>query len=315
MIRKNIYFMLIIVVSLLAFSSCSIKKMAMRSVADAMTGEGSSSVFTGDNDPELIADALPFAIKMYETILNSVPNHSGLIIQTGSMYIMYANAFLYVPASMLSDNEYEKQEFLMKRAKNLYIRGRDIILNGLDRKYTGFLKNLRAKHYKKALSKLKKEDVPFLYWGAAGWLGAFAIDPFDMKIGITLPGAAELMKTVNRLDNTYRNGAIHEFYLSYYGSLPEYMGGDKQKAREHFKLAMKYSKGKSTSPLLSYATTILIDEQNLKEFREVLKKILDFDLNSAPENLLVNTLNLRKAKWLLNHIDDLFIETGVKEKE
>lgn len=315
MIRKNTFLILVLTMLLIIFSSCSIKKMAMRSVANAMTGEGSSSVFTGDNDPELIADALPFAIKMYETILTSVPNHKGLIIQTGSMYIMYANAFLYSPASMLTDEEYAKQEFLMKRAKNLYIRGRDIILKGLDRKYPGFLKNLKAKDYKKALSKLKKDDVPFLYWGAAGWLGAFAIDPFDMKLGITLPGAAELMKAVNRLDNTYRNGAIHEFYLSYYGSIPEYMGGDKKKARKHFKLAMKYSKGKSTSPLLSYATTILIDEQNLKEFKEVLKKIIVFDLNKAPENLLVNTLNLRKAKWLLEHIDDLFIETGVIEKE
>ena len=313
--NKNIKALLLFMLSLVFLSSCSIKKIAMNSVANAMTGEGSSTVFTGDNDPELVADALPFAIKMYETLLNSVPEHRGLILQTGSLYIMYANAFLYVPASMLSDEEHLKQEFLMKRAKNLYLRGRDLILKGLNKKYPGFLSNLKNKKYKLALSEMKKEDVPFLYWSAAGWLGAFAIDPFDMKFGITLPGAAALMKKVNKLDSSFMKGAIHEFYISYYGSLPEYMGGNKKKARFHYEKAIKFSENKSTSPLISYASTVLIDEQNLKEFRSVLNKVKNFKLDTAPENMLVNTLNLRKAKWLLNHIDDLFVETDMEEKE
>ncbi len=312
--QKSIKVILLILI-VFVISNCSIKKIAMKSVANALTGEGSSTVFTGDNDPELVADALPFAIKMYETILSSVPGHKGLILQTGSLYIMYANAFLYVPASMLSDEEHLKQEFLMKRAKNLYLRGRDIMLNGLDRKYPGFIKNLKEKKYKSVLSQMEKTDVPFLYWSAAGWLGAFAIDPFDMELGITLPGASALMEAVSRLDNTYQEGAIHDFYISYYGSLPEYMGGSKKKARYHFKKAMKFSEGKSTSSLISYASSILVDEQNLTEFRSVLNKVLKFKLESAPDNMLVNTLNLRKAKWLLNHVDDLFIETDLEEKE
>ncbi len=312
---KNNNKIIILLMLSVVFSSCTIKNIALKSVANAMTGEGSSTVFTGDNDPELVADALPFAIKMYETILNSVPNHRGLILQTGSLYIMYANAFLYVPASMLADEEYLKQEFLMKRAKNLYLRGRDILLEGLDKKYPGFLKNMKDKKYKLALKNMKKEDVPLLYWSAAGWLGAYAIDPFDMKFGITLPGASALMEVVNKLDNTFMKGAIHEFYISYYGALPEYMGGSKKKALFHFKKAIKFSDNKSTTPYISYASTVLVASQNLKEFKRVLNNVIKFNLESAPENMLVNTLNLRKARWLLNNIDDLFVETDMKEND
>ncbi|MDR2134259.1 MAG: TRAP transporter TatT component family protein, partial [Treponema sp.] len=58
-------------------SACSINKLMMNTVADALTGEGSSGVFTGDSDPELVGDALPFAIKMYESLLAANPGHQG----------------------------------------------------------------------------------------------------------------------------------------------------------------------------------------------------------------------------------------------
>jgi predicted anti-sigma-YlaC factor YlaD len=48
---------------------------------------------------------------------------------------MYANAFLQTPATMLPETEYKKQEFTYRRAKNLYLRGRDIILDCLENKY------------------------------------------------------------------------------------------------------------------------------------------------------------------------------------
>ena len=133
--RVRNYF--IIFVILLGFNACSIKKMAMNQVANALTEPGGSIVFTGDNDPELVGAALPFAIKMYESLLVSNPGHQGLQLQTGSLYIMYANAFLQTPANMLAEEEYQKQEFLLERAKNLYLRGRDILLNALERKYPG----------------------------------------------------------------------------------------------------------------------------------------------------------------------------------
>ncbi|UCH97220.1 MAG: TRAP transporter TatT component family protein [Candidatus Aminicenantes bacterium] len=306
--------LLVSVSALLLMDFCSIKKMAMKQVANALTAPGSGNVFTGDNDPELVGDALPFTIKMYESMMVSIPWHEGLKLRTGSLYIMYANAFLQNPANMLPDEEFEKQEFLLMRSKNLYLRGRDIILEALEKKYPGFLKNMEEKEYDRALAPMKKEDAPFLYWGAAGWLAAYAIEPLDMKLGLTIRGAGAMMDKVLQLDKNFEKGAIHDFYVSYYGSMPEHMGGDANKARDHYKKAIEASGGKSTSSHLSLATTVSVNEQNLKEFKELLNKVLEVDPDADPDNRLVHILNQRKAKWLLEHVGNFFVEVNEEDE-
>ena len=302
------------IMALLTTVSCSINKLAMNKVADVLTAPGGSTVFTGDNDPELVGAALPFAIKMYESLMVSIPHHEGLKLKTGSIYVMYANAFVHTPASMLTEEEYKKQEFMYKRAKNLYLRGRDILLNALEEKHKGFRDALHNKDYSRALGSFTKEDVPMMYWAAAGWLGAFAIDPFDMKLGLTVPQAAAMMEKVLALEPGFGNGAIHEFYVLYYGSMPDYMGGDFAKARSHFKKAKEASNGKSTSAYVSLATTVSVQEQNLKEFTTLLKAVLKMDPDNDPENRLVDTLNQRKARWLLDHVGDFFLEVGPSDE-
>ena len=57
-----------------------------------LSSSSSGTVFTGDNDPELVGEALPFALKLQESILASIPNHDGLRLGTGRLYVMYAKA-------------------------------------------------------------------------------------------------------------------------------------------------------------------------------------------------------------------------------
>lgn len=292
----------------LATGGCSIRRMAMNQVANAMTQAVGGRTFTGDNDPELVGAALPFAIKLYESLLEGMPRHEGLQLRTGSLYVMYANAFLYAPATILPSEEYRLQEIQFKRAKNLYLRGRDILLDGLEKRYPGLREELQQRRYDGVLRRVDKRHVPFLYWAGAGWLGAFAIDPFDMDLGLTIPAAAAMMDRVLALDPGFGNGSIHEFYCLYYGSMPEYMGGDAAKARHHYSLAMEQSRNRSTSAPLNLATTVSVKEQNVAEFRELLNSVLSADPDSDLDNRLVITINQRRARWLTEHVADLFVE-------
>lgn len=304
---RNLIISVIVLTFMISASSCSINKLVNKKLADALSSQKSGTVFTGDNDPELVGDALPFAIKMYESVLASVPDHQGLQLKTGSVYVMYANAYLHTPASMMSDDEYDAREFKFRRAKNLYLRGRDILIGALDKKYPGFKKDIHNGRHDSALSRATIEDTDILYWTGAGWMGAYAIDPFDSELGLTLPVAASFMKRVQQLKPAYSKGAINDFFIMYYGSLPEHMGGSAAKAREYFKKSVNSTENKTLSPYLSLATSVSIKEQNVKEFRSLLNSALKIDITKFRENLLVNTIYRRKAKWYLKHEEDFFL--------
>ena len=292
----------------LSLGACSIEKLALKKAAGMLSGSSSADVFTSDNDPDFVADALPFAIKLYETLLASLPGHDGLRLRTGSLYIMYANAFVQTPADMTPRREAETRDALLARAKNLYLRGRDILFVALEKKNPRVFRQLKDRQYEAAMAPFGREDAALLYWAALGWMAAFAVDPFDMTLGQTVPRTKAMIERVAALEPGYGNGSLDAFYVGYYGSLPAYLGGDAVKAREHFARAQAVAGGSDTSSLLALATTVSVKEQNAAEFRELLERVLAFDPESSPPNRLVNTLNRRKARWLLDHIDDLFIE-------
>ena len=294
--------------ALFSLGSCSLEKLAMKKVAGMLSGSSSTDVFSSDNDPDFVGEALPFAVKLYESLLGSIPEHAGLRLRTGSLYIMYANAFVQTPADMTPRREGEAKEYLLARAKNLYLRGRDILFVGLEKRNPLIRKQLKERKYKEAMAPFKKEDVSLLYWTAVGWVAAFAVNPFDMTLGQTLPQTAAMMARVAELDPGFNQGALHVFYVSYYGSLPDYMGGDAAKAREHFEKAQAIAGTKDTSALMALATTVCVHEQNAGEFKKLLRQVLEFDPDKSPENRLVNILNQRKARWFLAHVDDFFIE-------
>jgi predicted anti-sigma-YlaC factor YlaD len=285
--------------------SCSINTIAMNAVSDALTGEGSDT-FSSDNDPELVAEALPFALKLYDSLLAQNPDHEGLVIATGSAYVTYANAFLQIPAEMLPFHEYEKKEKMKARAKNLYLRGRDIMLDGLERKYPGFAAALNEEEYESALAPVTQEDVPYLYWAGAGWMGAFSLDVFDLRISMTVPRAAALMDKALELDSDYSDGAIHSFYISYYGSLPPELGGDKDKARHHFERAVEIADGRLAGPYLAYAEAIALPAQDVEQFTELLNQALAIDPEADPDNRLANIIYQRKARWYLDNLEEFF---------
>ncbi len=291
---------------LLAAGGCSLQRLAVNAVAGMLSSPGSNTVFTGEDDPELVADALPFAMKLYESLLVQTPENAELLLTTGSLFAMYANAFVQTPAGMLPETEYPQRLEALARAKRLYLRGRDYGLKALELRHPGLRARLEAGD-PAALAKTGTGDVPFLYWTSASWMGAFSAEPFDMELLLTLSRPLALMDRAYQLEEGYNRGAIHEFYISVYGSLPTSLGGSREKARDQFAKAVEESGGLTAGPYVALATSVSIPEQKAGEFRDLLGKALAIQLAASPENRLVNILNQRKARWLLQHIDDYFL--------
>ncbi|AEF83485.1 putative lipoprotein [Leadbettera azotonutricia ZAS-9] len=308
--RKGLFLLL---AALPMLSACSINKMVMNKVSDALTGSGSSDVFTGDADPQLVGDAIPFAIKMYESLLSQNPNHQGLLLTTGSLFVMYANAFVQGPADMMGLDQFDQREAAKVRAKNLYIRGTEILYRGLDNKYPGDKKTpkfseatVEAGTLDPILKKMKKDDVAFLYWAVAGGLSSYAIDVFDFALGVRIPEMAAMIARAYELDPDFNNGALDEFYILFYSSLPEMLGGNKELAEVHYKKALEKTKGQSAGTYVSYAQSVCVPAQDYETFKINLEKALAVDVDADPSNRLVNIINQRKARYMLDEAYNYF---------
>ena len=297
-----------VLVAAVVLSSCSIQEMAMDSVADMLGGSAEGgSAFTRDDDPKLVGDALPFAMKLYETLLDGSPDHPGLLMATGQLFVMYSNAYVQTPADMLPEWEYEKQEEMYARAKSLYLRGRDYLFRGIEVNHPGFSSALETGELDPVFAGMTEEDVPYLYWAAAGWFAAIAINVFDLEMTLQIPKAKALMDRAYELDPDFGNGTIDDFYILFYASMPPDMGGSTEKARDHFTRAVELRGGTNPSPYLSLATTLSIANQDVEEFIDLLTTALEIDVDEDPDNRLANVIAQRKARWYLENIDRFFL--------
>ena len=300
--KKGISLVILIVFAFVS-NGCSIKAMALNGVGDALSGEG--TVFTSDNDPDLVKEALPFALKLYESVLEGVPEHKALILSTAKAFTMYAYAFLQMEADTIDKQDYEKAKFLRSRAFKLYIRGRDYALKGLELNHPGFNELLR-KDVKAALALTNKEDVPLLYWAGSSWVAALTTDKGNLQMVTESTIGAALVGRVLELDETFDEGSAHDFYISWDGSRSEAMGGSEKRAREHFAKAIEINKGKKVSTYLSLAA-IAQGKQDVNEFKELIAKALAIDVDKYPESRLSNIIFQRRAKYMLDNIDDFFL--------
>jgi predicted anti-sigma-YlaC factor YlaD len=292
-------------ICVLAFASaagCSTKRLAVGAVADAL-GEAGGGSFSRDDDPELVRDALPFGLKLYETLLESAPENRGLLIATASGFASYA--FLLQDDARRSEaNDRERASAQRERASQLYLRGRDYALRGLEVAHPGFRAEAAA-DLGAALARTDRDDVDFLYWAAAAQAGALSANKGDVELIADLPRAGAFMQRVLELDEIYGAGSAHEFFVGYEASRP---GGSLARAREQYARARELARGERASLFVSLAENVSVQEQNLAEFTALLDQAQAVDLERAPQSRLVNVISQRRARWLREHVADFFLD-------
>ena len=290
--------------------SCSINRLAVRTVAGFLSSSGTSTVFTGDDDPELVRDALPFALKTYESLLAQDPGNAPLALTTGSAFASYAYAFVQIPSDELPADQVDRQQVGHERAKRLFLRARRYVLQGLDVRRPGFSAALEGQSADAALRLVHRDDIDYLYWTAATWLGAFSADPYDFSLIVAIPRAVTILQQVLSWDPGYGEGGAQQILISFYGTAPANLGGSEEKARESYGRAVQYSKGHRAGPYIALATAVSVKRQDAAEFRDLLARALAVDPNAAPADRLQNTIDQRRARWLLDNMDRFFLDQG-----
>lgn len=287
----------------MAAPGCALKRIAINSVANSLAESGDS--FASDPDPELIRDAVPFSLKLVESLLAEVPKHRGLLLTACSGFTQYAYAFVDGEAEMLKRDDYARYVKLEDRARKMYLRGRDHCLRSLELGYPGITRRL-ADDPARAVAVLQKKDVPLMYWTAASWGKAVALSLDRPALAGDFPIVQALAQRALALDESFNGGAIHEMMITL-ESLPEDMGGDRGRALRHYERALELAKGNAAGPHVSYAVGVLIPQQRREEFVALLTKALDVDVDREPKLRLANLLAQQYAQYLLDHLDDLFL--------
>ncbi len=300
--RKRSFFPCLLPLLLLALGTtgCSIKGMAMNSLANSLSG-GRSNVYLTDNDPILVGQALPFSLKLMETILQETPEHEGLLVAAASGFVSYAEMWVLRPARYMEATDVYTARAERMRAKALFLRARGYAGRALEVRYPGIVPRLlRAPD--SAVLKLRVDDLPALYWFAAAHGRAISTDLGDAGLLVQGLTVRALLDRALLLDGTWNKGAIHELYMA----LPAQLGGSAEKTEEHYAMAMELNGGASIGPMVSLAESVFIPRQEREEFTRILNQVLEFDPDEHPENRLTNILAQEHATWLLSRIDELF---------
>jgi predicted anti-sigma-YlaC factor YlaD len=290
---------------LLALTGCSIRQVAVSKLADTLSEGG--SVYASDNDLELVGDALPFSLKTIESLLLEVPEHKGLLLTAASGFTQYSYAWVDLEAFEIEDSDPQRAGRLKLRAKNLYLRGRAYALRAVQLRQADFIGAVRQ-DAEGALSRYTKENIPELYWLALSWAAATATDTSDMDLVADLNLIDAIMRRCLELDETFDDGALHEFMIAWEGGRSPLQGGGADSAREHFAQAIGLSGDIRVGGLVSLAESVSVAEQNRSEFEQLLERALAFNVDVHPQTRLANLVAQRRARVLLSRVDNFFLE-------
>jgi predicted anti-sigma-YlaC factor YlaD len=291
-------------------AGCSVKHIAVNKVGDALAGSGTT--FASDDDPELIKAAVPFSLKMMESLLDENPRHQGLLLATSRGFTQFAYAFVQEDADETEDKDLAAAEEMRGRARRLYLRARNYGLRGLDVRHKGFQQALRA-NANKAVSLTNAKDVPLLYWTALSWAAAISLSKDNPALIGEMPCVEAMMDRALALNEAFDYGAIHVYFINYEMGRSGGTGDPVTRARQHFERALELSGGQQAGPMVTFAEAVCVQKQDLKQFESLLKQALAIDPNAKPEWRLANLVMQRRAKWLLSRTDQLFLRASPAE--
>lgn len=289
--------------ALLAFLATGCSGMLANTLA------GSSTTYSSDDDPELVAAAVPFGLKTMEGVLVEVPEHRGLLTALAAGFVQYGYAFVAEEASKVADKNFEQAQALQQRSRKLFLRARGYALRGMDARYENWSARLRTDS-EAALAEADQEDVPLLYWTAASWALAIGAADLDASTLADFPIVEAIARRALVLDETWNDGTLYEFLVSFESARP---GAKLDTIMPHLERAVALSGGRRAGVFVSYAEGVCVKQQDADCFRSMLAKALAIDVDAHPAERLANVIMQRKAKRLLAVAGDLIL--GADEGE
>jgi predicted anti-sigma-YlaC factor YlaD len=297
-----------VMILLTAAPGCSIRRFAVNKVGDALSRGG--TVYESDDDLELVGDALPFSLKLIESLLAESPRHRGMLETACKGFATYSYIYVQHEADRVADDGLERAREIRERSRRLYLRASRYGLRGLEDAYPGVVDQLKTEP-SAAISVVQEKDLSLLYWNAVALGLAISLSKEDAAMLARLPEVEALLARALELDESWNEGALHEFQLTLASAklgLPDW-----EALSAHFDRARTLSGGTRAGLYVSYAEAVAVPRQDVAQFRSLIERALAVDPDEREETRLANLVAQRRAQALLRRIDDLFLDTQAAE--
>jgi hypothetical protein len=282
---------LITIIALVFLSSCSLNRMAIRSMTPIFNN--SVEALYEESDLTIAEQAMAADLKLIDGMLKSDPDNEDLLLLAAQGYAGYALGFCED-----TDNE---------RAKLFYLRAKEYAFLVL-RKNKDFkkLEKKDVNSFSSAIKGMKLENVPALFWAGFSWAGYINLSLDNPVALLGLPKTDVIMEQVANLDPTYFDGAVYLYFGAVNGMKPRIMGGDPQKAKKYFDKNIQLTNDKYMMAyvyMAKYYAAKILDEEL---FDTYLKKVIDAPVNILQGKELFTQIAKKKAEYLLSQKEDIF---------
>ncbi len=304
--KRHLYLVGFLLV-LAAIPGCSIRQLAVNAVGDSLASGG--SVYERDDDVVLIGDALPFSLKLLDSLLAQSPRHRGLLLSASRGYLLYSYAYVDEAADRLAATDLDQAKPVRARAHRLYLRAHDYAVRGLEVSYPGLHQEIArdpAQAVRRVGGSDRATDVTLLHSAAATLALAIASDKQDAAMLARLPEVDAYLARALELDEAWNAGALHELAVTWLAARPGLHRSES--IDQHYARALELSGGHRAGVYVGYAEAVMVPAQKRDEFVHLMNLALAVQLDAAPDERLINALAQRRARWLLGHLDELFLE-------
>lgn len=274
---RNLLLFFVLFCSLL-LSSCS--KIVTRTIIQPSVGN-----LQQQTDLNLVCEGAPAYLLLLDSMLASSPQSPDLLMTALQSYSGYLAA-----VTECHPKDKERLLSLSDKSRRYGLRLLEQFLPVQELQETA--------EFERKLVKLKKPDLPYVFWGAYGWISWVRTQNGSPASIVDLVAIEKIMARLLELDETYQGGSIHLFYGGYYAAKPAMLGGRPDLSRKHFEKAIELSGNTFLLAQTTYAETYARATFDKELHDRLLKEVAEFPLEQAPEFALSNTIAKSRAARL-----------------
>lgn len=313
----------------IGITGCSLKRMIIRSTALIL--DDSITAINEEEDLIMAEQAILSNLKMIEGLIKGDPDNKKLLLLAAQGFSSYSFGFV--------------EESDPERAKIFYKRGRDYGLSILkENRYFSDAFEKDAEEFKDSLREFGRDDIPAIFWTGYGWSGWINLNKDSpeaiadiVKVEYLMSRVIELIEDMLRdegiipreeiplhelkgylsahpekreriltYNEWYYYCGAHLFLGAYYAGRPRILGGDPDRGRSHFEIAIEITSGRFLMAYLLYSIFYPVQVQDRGLFEELLNKVIDAPSTVLPEQRLANEIAKAKARRLLERVEEFF---------